>query len=189
MYYYVRGTIVEVYIDSVVVDVSGIGYHILMSHPEVYSVGQTSLIYVSHIVREDEQYYVGFSSLEEKDLFNKLIDCKGIGPKTALNALRDITIEEFIDAINNSDVKRLKKLPGIGPKAASQIILDLQGILKVEENKATLKLNKAQEDAKSALKNLGFKVKDIEECIKKINDDSLSTEQYVTQILKMIRKG
>ena len=154
MYYYVRGTIVEVYIDSVVVDVSGIGYHILMSHPEVYSVGQTSLIYVSHIVREDEQYFVGFSSLEEKDLFNKLIDCKGIGPK-----------------------------------AASQIILDLQGILKVEENKATLKLNKAQEDAKSALKNLGFKVKDIEECIKKINDDSLSTEQYVTQILKMIRKG
>lgn len=189
MYYYVRGTIVEVYLESVIVDVMGIGYQILMSHTENFQVGQTALIYISHIVREDDEYFVGFSSLEEKDVFNKLINCKGIGPKTALNALRDITLEEFIDAILNSDIKRLKKLPGIGPKAASQIILDLQGVLKIEENKSTVRLNKAQEDAKSALKNLGFKIKDIEECIKKIDDDSLTTEQYVSSILRMIRKG
>lgn len=189
MYYYLRGQIIEVNYDSIIIDVSGVGYHVLMSHPEVFYVNQNALVYISHIVREDEQYFVGFSSLREKDVFNKLINCKGIGPRTALGALRDITLDEFLYAIQTSDVKRLKKLSGIGPKAASQIILDLQGVLALGETTSSNKLNKAQEDAKAALKNLGFKVKDIEDCFKKIDDDSLTCEQYITQVLRMIRKG
>ena len=189
MYYYLRGQIMEVYNDSIIIDVSGVGYQVFMSHPEVFSPRQSALVYISHIAREDEQYFVGFSSLKEKDVFNKLINCKGIGPRTALGALRDITLDEFLVAIQTSDVKRLKKLSGIGPKAASQIILDLQGVLALEEVQPTTKLNKAQEDAKIALKNLGFKVKDIEECLKKIDDDTLKTEEYITLVLRTIRKG
>ena len=83
----------------------------------------------------------------------------------------------------------LISVSGIGPKAASQIILDLQGVLALEEVQPTTKLNKAQEDAKIALKNLGFKVKDIEDCLKKIDDDTLKTEEYITLVLRTIRKG
>lgn len=189
MYFYLKGKIVEIYVDSVVIDVLNVGYQVLMAHPENYVIGDEVLIYISHIVREDDEFFVGFSSLEEKSIFMKLINCKGIGPKTAINALRDITIDEFVLAIENSDVKRLKKLPGIGPKAASQIILDLHGKLTFEETKSNKKSNQAKEDAKLALKNLGFKIKEIEDCLDKIDDDTLSCEEYITQVLRMIRKG
>lgn len=184
MYYYLKGEIVSIFQDSIVIDVSGVGYQVLMSHPDYFTVGQLATVYISYIVREDEQYFVGFSTLKEKEFFNKLIGCKGIGPKTALTALKDISLDDFINAIMTSDVKTLKKLSGIGPKAASQIILDLQGVLKINDVEKE-KFTPAQEDAKLALKNLGFKVKDIEECLKIINDDTLSTEQYITQVLKI----
>ena len=186
MYYYLRGTIVEIYLDSIVIDVQGVGYKVLMSHTDSLKLGEVALIYISHIVREDEQYFVGFTSLKEKDVFSKLITCKGIGPKTAINALRDISLDDFLYAVATSDVKRLKKLNGIGPKAASQIILDLQGTITTSVE--VKKLNKNQEDAKMALKNLGFKVKDIEDYLKRIDNDNLTTEEYITSVLKMIRK-
>lgn len=188
MYYYLRGSIVEVRDDAVVVDVGGVGYLVLMSHPEAYREGDSALVYVSQIVREDEQYLVGFSSLREKDIFAKLIACKGIGPKTALGALRDISIDDFLSAVKNNDVRALKKLSGIGPKAASQIILDLQGVLAVETAKATEKWSPAQEDARAALKNLGFRIKDIDDCLKQIEGD-FTAEQYIRQVLQRIKKG
>ena len=88
----------------------------------------------------------------------------------------------------------MKKLDGIGPKAASQIILDLKGSLSDFGVVSTIskvskpKLTKSQEDAIQGLKLWGFKVKDIEECLAKINDDSLSTEEYIKLCLKMLRK-
>ena len=189
MYYYLRGQIMEVYQDSIIIDVSGVGYQVLMSHPETYTPRQSAIVYVSQIVREDEQYFVGFSSLREKDIFNKLINCKGIGPRTALNALRDISLDDFICAIQTNDIKRLKKLSGIGPKAAAQIILDLQGVLTFDSTESIAEYNDAQLDAKQALKQLGFKVKDIDNCLSKIEDKTLSCEEYITIVLRNIRKG
>ncbi len=188
MYYYLKGSIVEVGEESIVIDVGGVGYLVLMSHPEAYREGDSALVYVSQIVREDEHYFVGFSSLKEKDIFSKLITCKGIGPKTALGALRDITLEDFLSAVRNNDVKALKKLSGIGPKAASQIILDLQGVLTVDPAKATEKWSPAQEDARAALKNLGFRIKEIDDCLKQIEGD-FTAEQYIRQVLQRIKKG
>ena len=192
MYYYLKGTIVEQGENYIVIDVGGIGYQVLVMHPLDFPLFELCLVYIAHIVREDEEYFVGFKDLQEKKVFNQLISVKGIGPRTALTALRGISIDEFITCIQNEDIKRLKKLEGIGPKAASQIILDLKGSLSdfgVVASKNTKKgLNKAQEDALLALKSLGFKVKEIEECFEKINDDNLSTEQYVTLALRMMRR-
>ena len=192
MYYYLKGTIVEQGENYIVIDVGGIGYQVLVMHPEDFPLFELVLVYVAHIVREDEEYFVGFKDLQEKKVFNQLISVKGIGPRTALTALRGITIDEFVACIQNEDIKRLKKLEGIGPKAASQIILDLKGSLSdfgVVSSKTTKKgMNKAQEEALLALKSLGFKVKEIEECFERINDDSLTTEQYVTAVLRMMRR-
>ena len=123
---------------------------------------------------------------------SKLISVKGIGPRTALTALRGISIDEFVRCIEFEDVKRLKKLDGIGPKAASQIILDLKGSLSdfgittTKVSKPTF--NKNQEDAIQGLKAWGFKTKDIEDCLEKINDSSLETEEYIRICLRMLRK-
>ena len=129
MYYYLKGTIVEQGENYIVIDVCGIGYQVLVMHPLDFPLFELCLVYIAHIVREDEEYFVGFKDLQEKKVFNQLISVKGIGPRTALTALRGISIDEFIACIQNEDIKRLKKLEGIGPKAASQIILDLKGSL------------------------------------------------------------
>ena len=194
MYYYLKGTIVEQGENYIVIDVSGVGYQVLVMHPEEFPLFEIVRIYIAHIVREDEEYFVGFKDLQEKKVFNQLISVKGIGPRTALTALRGITIDEFIRCIEFEDVKRLKKLDGIGPKAASQIILDLKGSLsdfgvvssQTKVNKPVLTKN--QEDAIQGLKLWGFKAKDIEECLERINDTSLSTEEYIRLCLKMLRK-
>ena len=192
MYYYLKGTIVEQGENYIVIDVGGIGYQVLVMHPEDFPLFELCLVYIAHIVREDEEYFVGFKDLQEKKVFNQLISVKGIGPRTALTALRGISIDEFITCIQFEDIKRLKKLDGIGPKAASQIILDLKGSLSdfgvINTKPVKKSLNKNQEEAMQGLKVLGFKVKEIEECFEKINDDTLSTEEYIRAGLRMLRK-
>lgn len=193
MYYYLKGYVVELGEDFVVIDVHDVGYRVLVMHPNEFVVGEEVLVYIAHIIREDEEYFVGFKTLKDKAFFNKLINCKGIGPKTALSALRGISVEGFIDAVEREDVKLLKKLDGIGPKAASQIILDLKGTLvEVMPSKVggspSRKINLNQDEALQALKSLGFKEKDILDCFDRINNETLTTEEYITQSLRMIRK-
>ena len=151
------------------------------------------LVYTLHIVREDNELFVGFKSLKEKEVFIKLIDVKGIGPKTAVNALKGISIDSFLNMIATNDIKSLKKLPGIGPKAAAQIILDMKGSLSASllQNNTDvtkkIKLNKEQEDAKNVLKALGFKVKDIDEVLEKL-PVVLTASEYINEALKRLGK-
>ena len=185
MYYYLKGTIEEILEDSIVVDVNGIGYQVLVSNPSDFVLYSVLTLYVYYVVREDEHYLVGFKTKEEKSFFEKLISVKGIGPRTALGALSGISLDEFIDAIMHDDVKKLKKLPGIGPKAASQIILDMKGTLVQIDAKSSPKiLNENMEIAKQALLNLGFKAKEIDDYFKQISDQNLSDKEYITLFLR-----
>lgn len=193
MYYYLRGTIVEVYPEFCVIDVNGVGYEFLCINPSDFTLFEQTKVYTQHIVKEDDELFVGFKTLREKDIFNRLISVKGIGPKTAVNALRGTTIDKFCDMINNDDLKNLKKLPGIGPKAAAQIILDLKGKIKsstinnVINQVNNVTLNKEQEDAKVVLKSLGFKTKDIEDVLSKL-PEVLSASDLVNEALKRLGK-
>ena len=189
MYYYLKGTIVEKNQSYIVVDVLGVGYQVYIVHEDDFPLFEQKMVYLYHVVREDEEYFVGFPSLKEKDIFVKLISCKGIGPKTAINALRDVTYDEFLDIISSGDVKRLKKLNGIGAKEEAQILLDLKGTLSLEQidnAKTKSSLNKNQELAKEALESLGFKAKQIEEAFNKINNQDLTLEDYIKEALKIM---
>ena len=193
MYYYLKGKIVESNDEFAVIDVRDIGYEFLTINKSDFVVGEEMLVYALHIVREDNELFVGFKSLKEKEVFIKLIDVKGIGPKTAVNALKGITVDSFINMIANNDIKSLKKLPGIGPKAAAQIILDMKGSLSssllptnTETNKK-VKLNKEQEDAKNVLKALGFKAKDIDEVLERL-PEVLTASEYINEALKRLGK-
>ena len=193
MYYYLKGKIVESNDEFAVIDVRDIGYEFLTINKSDFVVGEEMLVYTLHIVREDNELFVGFKSLKEKEVFIKLIDVKGIGPKTAVNALKGITVDSFINMIANNDIKSLKKLSGIGPKAAAQIILDMKGSLSssllptnTETNKK-VKLNKEQEDAKNVLKALGFKAKDIDEVLERL-PEVLTASEYINEALKRLGK-
>lgn len=188
MYYYLKGQIVEVNDEFAVIDVNGVGYEFLIINKNDFNVGDYLLVYTLHIVREDDELFVGFKTIEEKNVFTKFISVKGIGPKTAINALKDTTIDKFKEMIINEDIKGLKKLSGIGPKAAGQIILDLKGSLKqssLSSIESKTKFNKEQENALSVLKSLGFKGKDIEDILNKL-PEVLSASEYVNEVLKRL---
>ena len=193
MYYYLKGKIVESNDEFAVIDVRDIGYEFLTINKSDFVVGEDMLVYTLHIVREDNELFVGFKSLKEKEVFIKLIDVKGIGPKTAVNALKGISIDSFLNMIATNDIKSLKKLPGIGPKAAAQIILDMKGSLSASllQNNTDvtkkIKLNKEQEDAKNVLKALGFKAKDIDEVLEKL-PVVLTASEYINEALKRLGK-
>lgn len=184
MFYSLKGYVDVIKSDYIVLDVHDVCYQITVSHPSDYKVDELVRVFIYQVVREDEQYLVGFKSMEEKEIFMSLISVKGIGPRTAINALSQTTPNQIIDAIRNSNVVFLKKLPGIGAKAAAQIILDLKGEVSLVDSDE-IGLTSQAIDAKEALKNLGFKNAQIDEAFKKININQ-ETSQIIRDALALM---
>ena len=182
MYYSFKGIITYIDQDYLVIEVNDIGYQIFVPHIKDYKINDVVKIYVYNVVREDEQYLVGFSSLDEKKAFLSLISVKGIGPRIALNALSATNPNDLFNAIAANNVSYLKKLPGIGAKAAAQIILDLKGQLTTTE----ANVNQYQE-VREALKSIGFKVKRIDEVLSTINIPNATNEEIIKEALKALK--
>lgn len=182
MYYSLKGIIKHIDKSYIVIDVHDVCYQIIVSHPDEFHLNETYLVYTYLVVREDEQYLIGFSSLLEKQAFLSLINVKGIGPKLAINALSMTSPEMLMKAISSNNITYLKRLPGIGAKAASQIILDLKGQLTGEKGNPD-----QYEDVKQALKQLGFKNSQIENVLVQINEENATNEQILAIALKKLR--
>lgn len=183
MYFSFKGLITHHGEDYIVIEVNNIGYQIFVPHVLVFPLNEVATVYLYNVIREDEQYLAGFSSLEEKDAFISLISVKGIGPKTALNALSKTDPKSLFDAIASNNIAFLKKLPGIGAKAAAQIILDLKGQL------SDVKANVHQyEEVREALKSIGFKTKQIDDTLTRINIPNATNEEILKEALKSLKK-
>ena len=182
MIYFLRGKISYVNEDTVVIDVRDVGYEVLVSHIEQYTVGEDVLVYTYNVVREDENYLIGFKDKEEKNVFLSLIKVKGLGPKTVINALSATTPNEVINAISSNNVAFLKKLPGLGAKAAGQIILDLKGELTGSKGNP-----KQYEEVYEALKTLGFKGAAIDRVLATINEPGATNEDILRIALKRLK--
>ena len=181
---FVRGLVHTFGIDYVLIDVNGIGYRINFNHPEALSIGKEMTIYTYQNVREDEISLFGFLSLEEYDLFVKLISVKGLGPKIASNILGRATTDNIIKAIEDGDVEFMKHMPGVGNKTASQIILDLKGKLVETEVVEDDRLKEVAE----ALKQFGYKQQEIKPVIKSLKNESGSIDELVKKALKKFVK-
>ena len=183
MIYSLKGKVLLTDGDTVIVDVHDVGYQVLVSHVNDYEIGQDVFLYTYNVVREDETYLVGFSSLEEKDVFLALIRVKGLGPRTVIGALSATTPNDVKNAIASNNVVYLKKLPGIGAKAASQIILDLKGELTGTKGDPTV-----YDEVYEALKELGFKGAAIERVLATINEKDAKPEEVLRIALAKLRK-
>ena len=184
MYFSFKGPVSYIGDDYIVVEVNDIGYQVFVPHVNDYVLDEVTKVYLYNVVREDEQYLAGFSSIREKEAFIALISVKGIGPRTALNAMSATTAEDLFNAIAANNVTFLKKLPGIGGKAAAQIILDLKGQLA-----AGSEANPDQYDeVRTALKSLGFKVKVIDDTLATISIPNATNEEILREALKRIKK-
>lgn len=129
---YLSGTLAATDAHVAVIDVQGIGYAVFMSQRALSRLPQLGeqVRVLTHLqVREDDLSLYGFLSTEEKELFGKLIGVSGVGPKVALAALSTFEPDELIAAILAEDVKAVSRIPGVGKKSASRIVLELKGSL------------------------------------------------------------
>ncbi|MCM0582881.1 Holliday junction branch migration protein RuvA [Weissella diestrammenae] len=196
MYEYLKGVITTIAPKFIVLDVSGIGYRVVVSNPYSFVIGQTEQVFIEQIVRQDDITLYGFKKSDEKVLFQKLLDVSGIGPKSALAILVNADHSGLIKAIINGDVAYLVKFPGIGKKTAQQIVLDLQNnIAKLpfdltgidEPIVAPKEDNLALSDALEALQALGYGQREVEKIEKKlIGQPDLTTAEYVSAGLKLL---
>ncbi len=186
---FLKGDVVEINVDYILVDVNGVGYQVFVGKPQDFTYGR-NLVYTYYQVKDDGVALYGFKSKQEQNLFLRLIDVSGIGPKTACGILGATTVNSLISAIELGNIAFLKKLPAVGPKAAQQIILDLKGklIMDTNPNKPSKKSD-TYSDVYDALRQFGFKVSEIDSVIDKVeNIESKQTPQIIKDCLKMLRK-
>ncbi len=111
--------------EIIVLTNSGVGYQVYFN--KVLAEGHHISLYISHMIKEASQELFGFKTLREKKLFELLNTVKGIGPKSAFALMGALSPKEICDAITFENKKALTAAPGVGPKAAAQVILDLGG--------------------------------------------------------------
>ena len=187
MYDYIKGIITDIKSNSIVVDNNNIGYLVFVSNPYSFEIGNEYKVYIYQQITEDSNYLYGFKTIEEKELFLKLISVKGLGCKMALPILATGSIDGIKDAIERENILYIKKFPKIGDKLAKQIILDLKG--KLGYTASTLVNNEIEKEneLREVLLGLGYKEKEINPVIVKV-DNSLTIEEQVKEALKLLLK-
>ena len=195
---YIKGKLETKSSTYVVVDVNGIGYKIFMSGTaisEMAETGEKVKIHTHYYVREDNISLYGFNTQEELKMFELLLSVSGVGAKSAIAMLSAIKPSSFALAVISNDVKALTKIPGVGPKSAQRIILELKDKLKTEqalaetddvEIKTIITNNSNVDEAVTALQVLGYTRKEIEKAFERMPNKDLSVEDLIKQALKIL---
>ena len=184
MYSYIIGKVEEVNSSYITLDNNGIGYLIYTPNPYAFKENEEYKIYLYQQIKEDEHLLYGFKSIDDKELFLKLIEVKGLGPKMALPIIAMGSVNGIADAINRENVLYLKKFPKIGDKLARQMILDLKGKITVS---GVVEEISTSDEVFDALVALGYKDKDIKVVLAKVNKE-LSVEEQIKEALRLMIK-
>lgn len=201
MFAYVKGSLEEKASDYVVIENCGIGYKIFMTGTAINSIGEigdTVKVHTHYHVREDNISLYGFLSREELKMFELLISVSGIGSKSAITILSNITPSSFALAVISNNIVLLKKIPGIGAKTAQRIVLELQDKLK-NEQKEIMELEEKEEitkvvsgenvdEAIQALQILGYNRREIEKAFEKIANTDVSIEELIKKGLSLLSR-
>ena len=183
MFNYIKGIIDGYGPNYISLENNGIGYLIYVPNPYSYHEGEEYKVFIYNHVREEENTLYGFKSETERDLFLRLINVKGVGPRLALPILAS-PVDAVYDAIERENVLYLTKFPKVGDKVARQIILDLKGKLVRNDDLFT---NDGLDELCTILESLGYKKGDIKKILPQV-DASLSVEQQVKDALKLLMR-
>ncbi len=187
---HVRGKVVEKFGNSLIIDVNGVGYEIMVPvlDFEACKLDEERKFYTYHQVRENTEELYGFSSLVAKKIFELLISVQGVGPKAGIAIMSLAEAEEVRNAIANADTAFIAKASGVGKKSAERVIVDLRdkvgapsryGATEVK----TTKVMKESDEALDALIALGFSLKEATMALEEI-DVTLPTEERIKLALK-----
>lgn len=185
------GVVAEKTLDQVVLDVSGVGYGLLVANEDYGRLGSGDLakLYVHEHIRETAHDLYGFMTLDTKQLFEQLLGVTGIGPKMALSILNIGTSNDVRASIAAGDVKAIQKANGVGKRVAERIVVELKDKVGLEgvdlastgllQSDAALRKDEAAE----ALVTLGYSPQDAAAALTNIDKD-LPTEERIKQALK-----
>ena len=188
---HIKGLVEEKFGSSVILDVNGVGYEIMVSALDYDNVelGEERKFYTYHAVRETSEELYGFSTLAAKKIFELLISVQGIGPKVAMAILSLAEAEEVRDAIANADAAFIAKASGVGKKSAERVIVDLSDKVGIPSHYGateTVPRNGVaveSDEALDALIALGFPLKEATAALEKV-DVSLPVEERIKLALK-----
>lgn len=209
------GELLEKHAPIVLIDISGIGYEVLLPMTSIYAlpeIGDIVTLHTHFIVREDSQQLYGFIEKADRRLFQELIKINGIGPKVALAILSGMDGSSLISCIEHNDSSQLTLIPGIGKKTAERLIIDMKDkidkLLNELHNLSVSKLDLLEpsdsrkitssvpllggehiNEAISALEVLGYKYKDAKKKIMSISSGVNSTEELIRLALKSVAKN
>ena len=202
---YIKGTLEIKTKGYVVIEVNGIGYKIFMAENAIEKlgiIGEKVQVHTYMRVREDDISLYGFLTNEELRMFELLLGVGGIGAKGALAILSNITPSKFALAVISNDIAILKKIPGIGPKTAQRVILELKDKLKKEQQVTSepseeeissfgqaIAEDEKITEAVSALQVLGYSRREISEALEKLDLSTLSVEDIIRKSLGNLAKG
>ena len=190
---FIKGTIAAIGSDWVVIENNGMGWQVAYPHCDRVHLKDEVQIFTYLNYSDVDLSLYGFESSEEKELFQRLISVKGLGPKTAMGMLAKAGTEKIIQAVETGDVSALKKVPGIGAKTASQIVLDLKGKLVPDAQKNTkadtVTYPPEIEEALQGLRNLGWKGSEISDAAAYLSSLGLhTTQEYLKAGLQYLNK-
>ena len=199
MFAYIKGSLEEKGHNYVVIEVSGIGYKIFMSETAISKMcdlGETIKVHTYYYVREDNISLYGFLTKEELKMFELLLSVSGIGAKSAITMLSNISPSSFALAVISNDVNSLKKIPGVGPKSAQRIILELKDKLKTQqaieeeslEIKVEIQKSENVSEAMEALQILGYNKREVEKAFEKIANTYFSVEELIKKALSLLSR-
>lgn len=187
-------------VDRLVLDVSGVGFEIWMASRTLLSIGQIGDDVTVHTwlsVRETELTLFGFQSAAERKLFQLLQTVSGVGPRLALGAVGTLGVKTVIDAISAEDVKTISQAPGLGPKVAQRIVLELSS--KIEEFSVRLgtraepihMTGQVHEEVRAILEGLGYTGTEVNMALGRAKEEDLGedVESLVRFSLKVLGAG
>ncbi len=204
MFSYIRGPLVEISEDVIVVEAGGIGWNIhvpLSVLDRLPRTGETVQVYTSFQVREDAMTLYGFLCRQDLKIFEQLLSVSGIGPKAALGILSALNPDDLRMAVISEDVKAISRAPGIGPKTAKRVILELKDRVRMEDVLPTVQddslgtlssapgqgVEGVAKDAIEALVALGYSLTEATRAVRQVElSDGMSVEAVLKASLKYL---
>lgn len=182
-----KGIIDDVFPNSIILDVNGVGYKV--EGIIGAKLGENITLYIYTHVREQELRLFGFRTRDELNMFEKLLDVQGIGPKLAVKLINQVSLQDIVSAVASEDSQMLR-IPGLGEKLAKKIIIDLKNkIDKADLSSISSVLpGKDMADVVEALLSLGFKKEKIEAVLRHIEAEGKSQKEVIREALSLINK-
>jgi Holliday junction DNA helicase RuvA len=202
---YLKGKLLEKEANTVIVDVGGVGYEVMIPLSTFYELGEVGEdieLRIFTYVREDTLQLFGFKTLRERALYLKLISVQGIGAKSGISMLSGMSADEIITAVRTDNLARLTSIPGVGKKTAERLVIELRDKLNdltsgttqqqlTSAGGASVSADTVYEDAISALVNLGYQRNAAEKALKQAVQDGteMSVQKLLRKSLQLLAKG